>query len=73
MVTLVERKSGLLRMCRVFNGRAQRVVWAILHAVHPVHARVHTLTWDNDSEFAQAALVDTALEARSYPTEPYSS
>ncbi|WEN15101.1 IS30 family transposase [Rhodanobacter sp. AS-Z3] len=34
---------------------------------------MHTLTWDNGSEFAQHALVDRVLTAKSYFAEPYSS
>jgi IS30 family transposase len=72
-VTLVDRKSGLLRMRLVPNGEADTVMRAIVHALHPLQARVHTLTWDNGSEFAEHALVDIALTARSYFAEPYSS
>jgi IS30 family transposase len=73
VVTLVDRKSGLLRMRLVPNGEADTVMRAIVHALHPLQARVHTLTWDNGSEFAQHALVDIVLTARSYFAEPYSS
>jgi IS30 family transposase len=45
VVTLVDRKSGLLRMRRVPNGEADTVMRAIVHALHPLQARVHTLTW----------------------------
>lgn len=73
VVTLVDRKSGLLRMRLVPNGEADTVMRAIVHALHPLRARVHTLTWDNGSEFAEHALVDIALVAKSYFAEPYSS
>ena len=73
VVTLVDRKSGLLRMRRVPNGEANTVMRAIVHALHPLQARVHTLTWDNGSEFAEHALVDITLAAKSYFAEPYSS
>jgi IS30 family transposase len=66
VVTLVDRKSGLLQMRRVPNGEADTVMRAIVHALQPLQARVHTLTWDNGSEFAEHALVDIALHARSY-------
>jgi hypothetical protein len=46
---------------------------AILHTLHPVRARVHTLAWDNGSEFAEHALIDIALDARSYFADSYSS
>ncbi len=73
VVTLVDRKSGLLRMRRVPNGEAAVVMRAIVHALYPLRARVHTLTWDNGSEFADHALADLTLAAKSYFAEPYSS
>ena len=73
VVTLVERKSGLLRMRRVANGEATSTMRAILHALYPIGPRVHTLTWDNGSEFAEHALIDIALDAKSYFADPYSS
>ena len=73
VVTLVDRKTGLLRMRLVPNGEADTVMRAIVHALHCLQARVHTLTWDNGSEFAQHALVDIVLAAKSYFAEPYSS
>ena len=73
IVTLVERKTGLARLRRVENGSADATMRAIVHALYPVGARVHTLTWDNGSEFAEHALIDIALEATSYFAEPYSA
>lgn len=32
----------------------------VLHALYPLCERVHTLTWDNGSEFAAHALIDIA-------------
>lgn len=73
VVTLVDRKSGLLRMCRMLNGKADTVMRAVVYALHPLQTRVHTLTWDNGSEFAKHALIDIVLAAKSYFAEPYSS
>jgi len=73
IVTLVERKSGLLRIRRVANGEADPTRCAILNALNPIKARVHTLTWDNGSEFAEHALIDVALNATSYFADPYSA
>ena len=73
VTTLVERNSGLLRMRRVANGEATSTMRAILHALYPFGSRVHTLTWDNGSEFAEHALIDIALDAKSYFADPYSS
>lgn len=73
IVTLVERKSGYVRLRRVHDGRADTVARAIIHALHPLRSHVHTLTLDNGSEFAEHELVDIALAAKSYFAEPYSS
>lgn len=73
IVTLVERKSGYSRLRCVPDGRADTVARAIIHALHPLSPRVHTLTLDNGSEFAEHELVDIALTAKSYFAEPYSS
>jgi IS30 family transposase len=73
IVTLVERKTGFVRLRRVPSGEAEARMRAILHALDPLRKRVHTLTWDNGSEFAEHALIDIALEATSYFADPYSS
>lgn len=73
IVTLVERKTGLVRLRRVASGGAEPTMQAILHALYPIGRRVHTLTWDNGSEFAEHALIDIALDATSYFAEPYSA
>ena len=58
---VVDRKSGLGRIRQVPNGEADTVMRAIVGALHPLQARVHTLTWDNGSEFAEHDLIDIAL------------
>ena len=73
IVTLVERKTGLVRLRRVASGGAEPTMRAIVHALYPIGRRVHTLTWDNGSEFAEHALIDIALDATSYFAEPYSA
>lgn len=73
LVTLVERKSGLVRIRRVANGEATTVMRAVIEALHPLSQRVHTLTWGNGSEFAEHEVMDIALEANSYFADPYSS
>ena len=73
IVTLVDRKSGWVRLRKVPDGTATAVAEAVLSVLHPVRARVHTLTWDNGSEFAEHRLMDIGLEAQSYFAMPYSS
>lgn len=60
-----------MRLRRVASGTADPTIRALVHALHPVCARVHTLTRDNGSEFAEHTLIDIALEATSYFDEPY--
>jgi IS30 family transposase len=72
-VTLVERTSRLLRIRRVPSGEADPTMRAIVHSLYPLRTHVHTLTWDNGSEFAQHALIDIVLDADSYFADPYSS
>jgi IS30 family transposase len=71
LVTVVDRKSGLGRIRKAPDGESETVMRAILSAMYPLHARVHTLTWDNGSEFAGHALIDIALKAKSYFAMPY--
>lgn len=73
LVTVVDRTSGLGRIRKVANGEADTVMRAIVSTLHPLRARVHTLTWDNGSEFAEHALIDIALNATSYFAMPYAS
>lgn len=46
LVTLVDRKSGWVRLRKVSDGIATVVAEAVLSVLHPARARVHTLTWD---------------------------
>jgi IS30 family transposase len=73
VVTLVDRKSGWVRLRKVSDGSATAVAEAVLAILHPVRARVHTLTWDNGSEFAEHRIIDLGLGANSYFAMPYSS
>ncbi len=73
MVTLVDRKSGLVRLRRAADGTADTVAGAVIHALYPLRRRVHTVTWDNGSEFAEHELIDIAVETHSYFADPYSS
>ena len=73
IVTLVERKTGFVRLRRVPCGEAMPTLQAIVHALHPLRARVHTLTLDNGSEFAEHALIDQTLDATTYFADPVAS
>ncbi|MGB4860055.1 MAG: IS30 family transposase [Dokdonella sp.] len=71
IITLVERKTGYVRLHAVADGTAHTALHAIVQALHPLRARVHTLTWDNGSEFAEHAIADQILKATSYFADPY--
>lgn len=73
VLTLVDRKSGLLRLRRVASGGADATMRAVVHTLYPLSDHVKTLTWDNGSEFAMHALIDEVLGARSYFADPYAS
>lgn len=73
LVTLVDRKSGFTRIQRVANGEADTVMRVVVNLLTPVKRRVHTITWDNGSEFAKHEVIDLALEAKSYFARPYAS
>lgn len=68
LVTLVDRKSGFTRIQRVANDEADTVMRAVVNLLAPVKRKVHTITWDNGSEFAKHEVIDLALEAKSYFT-----
>lgn len=73
IVTLVDRKSGFIRLRRVASGEAEPTMRAIVHALYPIGRGVHTLTWDNGSEFAEHALIRNALDSKSYFADPFST
>lgn len=73
IVTLVERKSGYARLCKVLNKSADLVSQAIEHRLKPLGARVKTLTVDNGKEFAYHQQVDQALGIQTYFADPYCS
>ncbi|MFZ2236001.1 MAG: IS30 family transposase [Dokdonella sp.] len=71
IITLMERKTGYVRLHAVGDGTAHTALNAIVQALHPLRSRVHTLTWDNGSEFAEHAIADQVLKATSYFADPY--
>lgn len=72
VVTLVDRKPGLLRMHRIPHGEAATVMRAIVHAPQGIQRRVRMLTRDNGSKFAEHAVIDIALQAKSHLADSYS-
>ncbi len=73
IVSLVERKSKLTRLCKVERKSAEQVAQASLELLSPLSDKVHTITSDNGGEFAQHERIAAGLGARFYFAHPYAS
>jgi len=73
LVTLAERVSRLSRVVLAPGKTAASVKTAILTALQPLMAKVHTLTYDNGKEFAYHRDIAQELDAEGYFAHPYHS
>ena len=73
IVTLVERKTGLLKMKRVDNKTAQQVSEAMIELLKPVRLQVKTITSYNGKEFAQHKKVKQKLFSPFFFADAYAS
>ncbi len=73
ILSLVERKSKLVRLQKVTRNTAEAVARASLALLGEVDARVHTITSDNGREFAYHERIAAGLRAKFYFAHPYSS
>lgn len=73
ILSLVERKSKLVRLCWVARKGAEEVAEASLAALGPLADKVLTLTSDNGGEFAHHARIAEGLGARFYFARPHAS
>ena len=73
IVTLVERKTGLLRMQRVTKKSAHLVSNTVITLLTPVRLRVDTITSDNGKEFAHHKKIKEHLESMFYFADPFAS
>ena len=73
LVTLVERKSKLSIIGLSINKTAQAVKDTLVRLLSSLSSYVHTLTYDNGSEFAQHKEVDEALDSQGYFARPFCS
>lgn len=71
IVTIVDRRSKLLRMKKVERKTASVVAQVICEELKDM--TVHTLTSDNGTEFAHYYLIASSLGAEYYFCHPYSS
>ena len=73
IVTLVERKTGLLKMKRVLKRSAQHVSDAMIELLMPVKIQVKTITSDNGKEFAEHKKVRQQLFSPFFFADAYAS
>ena len=69
--TLVNRKSRWPHLQRVHTKQAEEVADTLIEGLKDYRKRVHTLTVDNGTEFAQHEKVAKALKADVYFAHPY--
>jgi transposase, IS30 family len=73
ILSLVERKSKLVRLCWVARKGAEEVAQASLAVLSPLAEKVLTLTSDNGGEFAHHARIAGGLGADFYFARPHAS
>lgn len=73
LVTLVDRKSLFTLSCKVAHKTARNVSNAIIRMLKPYKDNVHTLTFDNGSEFVEHERIAKALDAQTFFANPYCS
>jgi IS30 family transposase len=73
LVTLVERRSGYLKMAILEAVSAGNTAKAIVRLLAPIRGAVKTITFDNGSEFASHEMVSKALTAKAFFCDPYMS
>ncbi|MGP9777885.1 IS30 family transposase, partial [Psychrobacter sp. AOP22-C2-17] len=73
IVTIVERKTGLLKMKRVLKKSAQQVSDAMIDLLTPVKIQVKTITSDNGKEFADHKKVRQKLFSPFFFADAYAS
>jgi len=71
LVTLTERKSLYTLAGKIPNKFAKTVSKKIIEMLAPYRKRVHTLTYDNGTEFVCHEEVNEALECRSFFAAPF--
>jgi IS30 family transposase len=73
ILSVVERKSKVLRLCKLTTKKASELRRACTRLLRPLMARVHTITVDNGKEFCEHEALAAQLQARIYFAHPYAS
>jgi IS30 family transposase len=71
--TLVDRKSLYTVIVKLNGKNATELVDKTLKVLEPISNKIHTITYDNDLEFAEHERMAKALDADIYFAHPYSS
>jgi len=73
ILSVVERKSKLTRLCQLTNKSAAEMKTKSIALLRPLAARVHTITVDNGKEFCAHEQIAATLQTRIYFAHPYAS
>ncbi|MGA0351093.1 MAG: IS30 family transposase [bacterium] len=73
LVTLVDRKTLFTLSTKIPRKTARNVSDAMIRMLKPYKEKVHTLTFDNGSEFIEHERVGKHLDAQTYFAAPYAS
>jgi IS30 family transposase len=73
LVTLVDRKTLFTLSTKIPRKTARNVSDAMIRLLKPYEQKVHTLTFDNGSEFIEHERVGKHLDAKTYFAVPYAS
>ena len=73
IVSMVERKTKLVRLSLVSTLTANEITQATINMLDPIKKHVSTITTDNGREFAWHRIIASDLNAGFYFANPYSS
>lgn len=73
LITMAERRSRLCRAVKVSNRKAGTARDAIAATLKPLRGAVHTLTYDNGSEFSYHQNINRMLGSQSFFAHPFHS
>jgi transposase, IS30 family len=71
LLTLVERKTGLLRIGKLARATAELTTQRTCELLELEQGRVHTITSDNGSEFHSYKQIEAALNTTFFFADPY--
>lgn len=73
ILSAVERKSKLTRLCKLATKTAAEMKDRTIALLAPLATKVHTITVDNGKEFCEHELIAAGLQARIYFAHPNAS